>query len=276
MKTGGGDSSLPVRNLRLYLSGWFRHRILSKYLKPENENQVLLDIGGGDGSVSRWFQHQFRTIIVLDNNIDAVKQIHDSNLYPVLGDARCLPFKDNCCQRAMSVDFQEHLSEKDIPQYLKEIHRVLKKSGVLAVFTSCRGFTIRRWLYILVGKYSKGDLDWADWAKDGHLNRLSASQHRKLAQEAGFLLTKRNFYGHLFDPLVRRFHSGVVLIISLLSGRKDKLNSLEHLYRNKKPSFFVEGYFWILKWVAYLDGILLGRIPGGAVFMKLVKKDDYR
>ena len=275
MKAGGGGSSTPIEESRLYLSGWFRRRILSKYLKPEHKNQVLLDVGGGTGAVSWWFRHQFQAIIILDNDIDALKQIHDSNLYPVLGDARCLPFKSVCFPKALSVDFQEHLSENEIPLYLKEVHRVLRDSGILVVFTSCRGFTIRRWLYWVVGKCPKGDLDWADWAKDGHRNRLTASQHRKLIEETGFQLTKWRFYGHLFDPLVRRFHAGLIAVVSLIAGRSDQGKYFQQSYRSRKPSILVERYFWILKWVAYLDCILLGRIPGGAVFMKLVKNGSH-
>jgi ubiquinone/menaquinone biosynthesis C-methylase UbiE len=256
---------------RLYLSGWFRNRVLSNFLKSDNKDQWLLDVGGGTGNVSGHLRNRFFGIVVLDNDISSLRGVRGSRLHPVLGDARCLPFKNECFHRALSVDFQEHLTQEDVPKYLQEVRRILQNHGVVAVFASCRGFTIRRWLYWMTGKSHKGDLDWADWAKDGHRNRLRAFRHRQLVQEAGFRLAKWRFCGHFFDPLVRRFHVLVMTIVAVFMGGRDQVNSLERSYRAGIPNVWIEGYFWVLKSVAYLDCVLFGRIPGGAIFMKLVK-----
>jgi hypothetical protein len=270
------DRCTSERSSRLYLSGWFRYRILSKYLKPFGKDELLLDVGGGTGNVSVNFRHRFRAIVVLDRDLESVSKIQEAYLLPVVGDARQLPFKAGSFRRCLSVDFQEHLDEVDIPIYFSEAHRVLDSSGILAVFTSCRGFTIRRWLYWMVGKPPRGDLDWSDWAKDGHRNRLKAARHRQLVEESGFRLTQMRFAAHLFDPLVRRFHIVITGLAGRLFGSEKQGKSLEDGYRAGKPNALVEMYFWVLKRIAYLDCWFLGRVPGGAVFMKLEKDEDHQ
>jgi len=216
---------------------------------------------------------RFRTIVVLDIDRNALRKVRHPKMWAVAGDARHLPFKTGIFDRALSMDYQEHLEIADIPIYLKELHRSLTDFAVLGIFTSCRGFTIRRWLYSIAGRLPKGDLDWSDWAKDGHRNRLTASQHRDLVWESGFRLDRWLFASHFFDPLVRRFHLLAKYVAYRLLRIQEDPESAEEVYRKSNSNVLVESYFWILRWVAYLDCVLFGRIPGGSVFMRLVKNE---
>ena len=263
-----------VRHTKRYLSGWFRHHLLNQYLDlPPEPQAVLLDVGGGTGNISFPFRDAFAAIVVVDIAGAALAALEKDVFHPVRSTALALPLRNASADRILSVDFQEHLQPEQVPVLLGELHRVLKPGGGMAVFTSCYGLSLRRLIFRLQGRPSKGRLDWSDWHQDGHLNRLTAAEHLHLARQAGFQVTRHCFYGHFFDPLARRFHQMVLGVLQSLGGRCGAVDaqSLAQAYRQGKPSVWVEIYFRSLILFAYLDKLLLGRIPGGAIFMKLKK-----
>jgi SAM-dependent methyltransferase len=262
-----------VRDSRLYLSGWFRHRILRQYLSlAGNPNGILLDVGGGSGNISYHFQNDFNSVIVVDISLNSLYQLEQSLFEPVQADALALPVRDESVDRIISVDFQEHLPANQVLSMLKELHRVLKPGGICAVFTSCYGFSLRRLIYRLRGLPQRGRLDWSDWAQDGHLNRLTPREHFLTTEAAGFQIKGHCYYGHFFDPLCRRFHQLMVRLYASLNGTgKKNSEQLARKYRGGSRSFWVEFYFQTLILFAYLDKILLGRFPGSSIFMMLCK-----
>ncbi len=262
-----------VRDSRLYLSGWFRHRILRQYLSlAGNKEGILLDIGGSTGNISYHFQNDFSSVIVLDILFPSLAQLEQSLFEPLQADALSLPLKDESVDRIISVDFQEHLPPDQMLHLLKELHRILKPGGICAVFTSCYGLSIRRLIYRLRGLPQRGRLDWSDWAQDGHLNRMTPKEHFLTTKTAGFQIKRHCYYGHLFDPLCRRLHHLMMRIyVSFRGSAKKNAAQLAENYRGGKRSPWVEFYFQTLILLAYLDKILLGRLPGSSIFMMLCK-----
>ena len=51
----------------------------------------------------------------------------------VIGDVKCLPFKDSAFEKLWASDILEHNPHLEIEKILKEWHRILKKDGVLAL-----------------------------------------------------------------------------------------------------------------------------------------------
>jgi SAM-dependent methyltransferase len=273
-RSDGSQGQTKVRHTKRYLSGWFRHHLLRRYLAlPPAPEAVLLDVGGGTGNISYPFRDAFAAIVVVDIAGKALAALEKDVFRPVQSTALALPLRSASADRILSVDFQEHLLPEQVPILLDELHRVLKPGGVMAVFTSCYGPSLRRLIFRLQGRPSKGRLDWSDWHQDGHLNRLTAAEHLHLARQAGFQVARHCFYGHFFDPLARRFHQVVLGVLQSLGGRRGAgdAESLAQVYRRGKPSVWVEIYFRSLILFAYLDKLLLGRIPGGAIFMMLKK-----
>jgi SAM-dependent methyltransferase len=266
-----------IRDSRLYLSGWFRHRILRRYLALDHKPcDTLLDVGGGTGNISYHFKNDFKTIIVVDVSAQALNDLEKSLYHPVRADGLVIPLKNDSVDRILSVDFQEHLQPDQIPNLLQELNRVLKPGGILAVFTSCYGFSLRRLLFRLQGLPSRGRLDWSDWALDGHLNRPTPAEHLNYAITSGFAIKNYCFYGHFFDPLARRFYQLLMRVYLAAANRHQKVDpeNLVAGYRSGQPSAGVELYFRLLILFAYLDKFLLGKIPGSAIFLMLRKPDS--
>jgi SAM-dependent methyltransferase len=265
-----------IRDSRLYLSGWFRHRILRRYLALDHKPcDTLLDVGGGTGNISYHFKNDFKALILVDISAQSLKNLEKSLFHPLGADGLALPLKNGSVDRILSVDFQEHLQPDQIPNLLRELHRVLKPGGILAVFTSCYGFSLRRLLFRLQGLPSKERLDWSDWARDDHLNRPTPAEHVSNAIVSGFEIKNHCYYGHFFDPLARRFHQ-LLMRLYLATGNRHQGADLENLaagYRSSQPSAWVELYFRMLILFAYLDKVLLGKIPGSAIFLMLHKPD---
>jgi SAM-dependent methyltransferase len=270
-------SQVQIRDSRRYLSGWFRHRILRRYLALDHKPcDTLLDVGGGTGNISYHFKNDFKTIIVMDVSAQALNDLEKSLYHPVRADGLVIPLKNDSVDRILSVDFQEHLQPDQIPNLLQELNRVLKPGGILAVFTSCYGFSLRRLLFRLQGLPSRGRLDWSDWALDGHLNRPTPTEHLNYAITSGFAIKNYCFYGHFFDPLARRFHQLLMRLYLAAANRHQKVDpeNLAAGYRSGQPSAGVELYFRLLILFAYLDKFLLGKIPGSAIFLMLRKPDS--
>jgi SAM-dependent methyltransferase len=272
-------SQAQIRDSRRYLSGWFRHRILRRYLALEHKPcDTLLDVGGGTGNISYHFKNDFKNLILVDISAQSLKDLEKSLFHPLRADGLALPLKNGSVDRILSVDFQEHLPPDQIPNLLEELHRVLKPGGFLAVFTSCYGFSLRRLLFKIQGLPSKERLDWSDWARDGHLNRPRPAEHVNYAITSGFQIKNYCYYGHFFDPLARRFHQLIMRLYLSASNRHQGVDpkDLAVGYRAGQPSVWIELYFRILILFAYLDKVLLGKIPGSAIFLMLCKPDSRR
>jgi hypothetical protein len=86
-------------------------------------------------------------------------------------------------------------------------------------------------------------------------------------------LDRWRFASHFFDPLVRRLHQAIKFLAYRFFRIRRNPESAEDDYRAGSANMFIEAYFWVLKWIAYLDCVLFGKIPGGSVFMRLVKDE---
>lgn len=129
-----------------------RSRVVAEYLKKVtlDENSLVLDIGGGEGTIAEWiFNNTKLNIINLDVSFNALKRAKNS-IYKFLiqGDCRKLPFKNGMFDVVLALEVLYYL--EDYNQGLSEIHRVLKNNGYVIISVAL----------------GKNYLNWLDFVKD--------------------------------------------------------------------------------------------------------------
>ncbi len=98
-------------------------KIILKHLKLKG---LLLDIGAGSGIGTKLFEKNY-TCIALDPSEELLKRYYG---YKIIGKAEKLPFPENYFDVVVSITSLHHT---DIKEVLKEIKRVIKKNGQVAL-----------------------------------------------------------------------------------------------------------------------------------------------
>lgn len=108
---------------------WLAHRInkncatfILKYLKG-----TVLDIGCGEKPYEHIFQQNISDYVGLEHP----NTLHKNKKIDVFGDACTLPIKNSTIDCVVSFQVMEHVAEPN--QMIAEIHRILKKDGVVAI-----------------------------------------------------------------------------------------------------------------------------------------------
>ncbi|NIT37163.1 MAG: methyltransferase domain-containing protein [candidate division Zixibacteria bacterium] len=217
----------------------------------------MVDLGGGEGYFAALFATARRKIVV-DAVAAALAVAKRRGLAAVQGDVRRLPFKDASCDLILSSDVLEHLPPGDLGVALREAARVMTPGGTALVNTSCYGLYFRRWLRRAPGP---GRLDLDD-LEDGHLSRPKRAELEAAFAAAGLKIKKRCYYKHLFQPIT------TLLVRLTQGGRGDEA-------RAAKEKTLASGPWRALNaariFVAGLDALFFGWLPGGAVVYKLEK-----
>jgi SAM-dependent methyltransferase len=234
--------------------GWFVWRTFRRFAGG-GEYGVLADLGGGEGYFAAHFPAA-RKKIVVDAVAAALAVAKRRGLAAVRGDVRRLPLRDAACDLVLSSDVLEHLPPGELGVALREVARVMTPGGTALVNTSCYGLYLRRWLRRAPGP---GRLDLDD-LKDGHLSRPKREELESAITAAGLKVKKRCYYKHLFQPmaalLVRLSHPGG-------GARAAKERALD--------SGLLRALNAVRIFVAGLDALFFGWLPGGAVIYKLEK-----
>jgi len=128
----------------------FHYKVARKYLK--NKNKVL-DVGCGDGVLLKLLPNA----VGLEISEKAIKFCRDKGLKNkiVKGSCLALPFKAHEFDGAAFLEVIEHLEEEDVKKALKELHRVVKKDGIIVLSTPQRIPTLE-WHINPVKKYFEG------------------------------------------------------------------------------------------------------------------------
>ena len=105
--------------------------ILESLLKLDPRQQ-LLDVGGGTGRVSRFFQDKVERICILDFSAGMLRQARDSGGFETCqGIAEAMPFPSDSFQRILAVDSFHHYRHQALAA--KELVRILAPGGRLVV-----------------------------------------------------------------------------------------------------------------------------------------------
>lgn len=128
----------------LYLRHLFAYEF-AKFNIPKNSN--LLEVGFGEGYGISLLSNskKFKKIHALDINYDCIKNAKEKynfkNLSFEIYDGKKIPFKDNSFDAIISFQVIEHI--KNDSGFINEIHRVLKKGGILILTTPNRNYRLK-------------------------------------------------------------------------------------------------------------------------------------
>ncbi len=130
------------------------------FLKKHIKEGRILDVGnlGLDGQMHKKIRASFPKsfIVGIDNNVQKAKEFNFPN--QVIGDiTKSLPFKDNDFDSVYLGEIIEHLWEPK--KLLEEVHRILKKGGVVIIDTPHVYAFLRMLRFFIIGRDFLGDLD---------------------------------------------------------------------------------------------------------------------
>ena len=105
------------------------HEIL-EFSELQN-NQLVLDVGGGTGRVSVLFQNRVKNIFIADSSINMLREAQKKDLATTNSKSEKLPFPDGAFQRIIIVDALHHV--KNQKETLVEMWRVLAANGKMII-----------------------------------------------------------------------------------------------------------------------------------------------
>ncbi len=129
---------------------WILQKLESTFKDSLPQDQThILDVGCGAGFLSNYLAKQGYHVQGVDLSDESlnVARAHDQtgNVGYSLANASQLPFKDNCFDAVMAMDFLEHVEQPEM--IVAEISRVLRPGGVFFFHTFNRNFI--SWLVII-------------------------------------------------------------------------------------------------------------------------------
>ncbi len=148
-----------------------------------NKNDVILDLGCGEGKLEKRLKNNF--IIGVDISIGEIRKAKLGKF--VLCDANKLPFKTNAFDKILSMEVIEHLpSLNQVYETVAEMHRVLKNNGTAVVSTPNRDSLIFFFTHIFRGKRNPNSAL--------HPTMLSMNYLKKIFCKNGFIIKKIQSY----------------------------------------------------------------------------------
>ena len=171
-------------------SFWFRHRnrvigtLINKY-PPEGP---LLDVGGGNGSVSLALRRYGLSTIVLEPGMDASSIAHARGLTVIRATFNAEMFVEGSVSAIGIFDVIEHID--DDLQFLRDVRKVMSRGGLLYVTVPA-----------LMSLWSSDD----QFA--GHYRRYSRHSLRQTLLSAGFEIVALSGFFSLLVPLVFLFRT---------------------------------------------------------------------
>lgn len=182
----------------------------AKHLSTVELKHPILDIGCGWGEFARAFGEK------IDMGIDIAPRdlsvATRSGMYKnlTLADARELPFKDSSYNSIISISTFEHI--ENTPKLLKEMYRVLKPNGILAITMETDevdGNTFYRPLLKKIGLPFMSN--FLTWAYNSYFHRRNLPSKKKWIKDiknAGFKIVKAQ---NIISPTITKLYDFFIL-----------------------------------------------------------------
>lgn len=143
-----------------YLKIFLRYKFAAQLMK---KNDVVLEAAAGFGYGAAYFAKHCKKVEALDIAADNIefgkKTYYSENINWTVGDVTQLPFADETFDVYASFETFEHLRQEQLPQYLDQARRVLKKGGRMILSTPNK--LVRRHIHnpFHVKEYDFNELD---------------------------------------------------------------------------------------------------------------------
>jgi SAM-dependent methyltransferase len=168
---------------------WSRIRPCLEMIRAEQRRKGrklnVLDVGCGDGTVSRLFLEAGNHVLGVDVVPEFVDRAIEKGIEAKTTDVTKdgLPFSEGKMDVIYSGAFIEHLYDPEF--FLRECHRVLTDSGMLILSTpNIASLTSR--LRMLFGRGPKFYTSALGWEFGGHIRIFTSGTLRRLLEENGF------------------------------------------------------------------------------------------
>ena len=97
-----------------------------------HKNVRILDVGGGgEGIISRIYKDK---VVAIDNRLDELIEIEDTESLKAVMDATCLSFIDRQFDRATAFFSCMYMSDSELKKAFSEIYRVLKENAIFEMW----------------------------------------------------------------------------------------------------------------------------------------------
>ncbi len=190
------------------LSAKIKNDLLNEFIRFD-PNDVVLDLGCGNGKFAYWNRGRVTTIIGLDLAPWFAERAK-AELPLLRGDIRALPFDDATFEKIYSIDVLEHLTAEDIARVLDEARRTLKPRGRFFVFSNTRERPTLHWAMtpqraLTNWLKARGTIDFRrdDWRKSDHLKAIATYEQLEATFRAhGFAVRRVAFWNGFFQGWV--------------------------------------------------------------------------
>ena len=221
---------------------WFkaRRRLVERTVKSYSEHIdgdiKILDVGCGTGGVLSMLS-RYGNSFGVDVSPEAINYCKKRKLNNIkIGTAEKLPFPDNTFSIVVCLDVLYHKGIKNDTTALKEIHRVLRRDGVL-ILTDSANKTL----------WSRHDIS-------AHARtRYSKNEINDKLTKCGFIILKLSYYNFFLFPLVyffRKFDNATNKNKNIETNVKE-INPVINFFLYKILLF--EG--WLLRYINFPFGV---------------------
>lgn len=188
------------------------------------KDKIILEVGFGDGYGSFYLAEVARMVIGIDCEEENVKNAQNkykrNNLDFEMMQAINLGFKDETFDIVFSSQVIEHIKEDKLMNYLLEIYRVLKTSGILYLVTLNKEVAMKPGQFYKKNPY--------------HEKEFNEVELRELLLK---VFPKVDMYG--LHPAAKHIFFKRLKKIGIFKNLPEAINPVERFYKNIKLSDFV-------------------------------------
>jgi len=106
--------------------------LISKYLHP-NQQDIIVDIGGGTGYFAKYLEPQVKQVIVIDPSLKMLQKITKHSIEKIWGTAENISISNNSVDKVVLINTLHHIPREYHKLVLEEIYRILKTQGQLFI-----------------------------------------------------------------------------------------------------------------------------------------------
>ena len=106
--------------------------LITKYLHV-NQQDIIVDMGGGTGYFAKYLEPQVKEVIVIDPSLKMLQKITEHSIEKIWGAAEKISISNKSVDKVVLINTLHHILEEHHKLVLDEIYRILKDQGQLFI-----------------------------------------------------------------------------------------------------------------------------------------------